>query len=78
LIDLEIEHHLQTLTGSTEIVHIDVREYICFSENNGIAYAPIQEFAEGAKHIVLLNGTPISAFCRNDKWHSVHAKSGDA
>ena len=57
LIHLEVEHHLQALAGSAEVIHVHVREYICFGENDGVAFAPGKKFAEHAKHVVVLGGS---------------------
>src|SRR5207249_11207056 len=79
LIDLEIEHHLQALARSAEVIHVHTREYVCFGENDGVAFAPGEKLAEDAKHVVLLGGAPIiGAFSGNDEGHSVHAKPRDS
>ena len=78
LIHLEIKHHLQALAGGAEVIHVHVRNYVRFRENDGIAFAPGEKFAKHAKHVVILDGpSNIGALGRNDERHRIHAESGD-
>ena len=53
LIDLEVEHHVHAVASIPEILHVGLRQHIRFSEDDGIADAPLQEFAKRAEHVVL-------------------------
>jgi hypothetical protein len=79
LIDLEIEHHVHAIAGVTEILHVGTRQYIGFGEDNGIPDAPLQEFPEEAKHVVLLaRFLDVGTLGTDDEWHRIHAKTGNA
>ena len=55
LVDLEIEHHVHAVAVVAEIFHVGFRQHVGFREDDGIAFAPLQEFAERAQHVVLLD-----------------------
>jgi len=54
-------------------------QHVRFREDDRVADAPLQEFAERAQHVVLLaRRIHVRAFGRDHEWHRVHAESGDA
>lgn len=55
LIDLEIEHHLHAVAIIAEIFEIVLRQDIGFCQDDGIAQAPLQEFAKLPQHIELFD-----------------------
>ena len=79
LIDLEVEHHLQAIAGIAEILHVRVRQHIGLGKNDGLAVAPLQELAERAQHVVLLDGPrDVRPLGGDDEGNRVHAEAGDA
>ena len=62
-----------------EILHIGLRQDVRFREDDGIADAPLQEFAERAEHIVLLARlADVGTLGADDEGHGIHAKAGNA
>ena len=79
LVDLEVEHHVHAVAVVAEIFHVGFRQHIGFGEDDGVALAPLQEFAERAQHVVLLDRLlDLGALGRDDERHRVHAEAGDA
>ncbi len=79
LVDLKIEHHVHAVAVAAEIVHVGFGQHIGFRQNDGVAFPPLQEFAERAQHVVLFDGLlHLGALCRNHEGDRVHAKAGDA
>ena len=79
LVDLEIEHHVHAVAVFAEILHVGFRQHIGFGQNDGVAFAPLQEFPQRAEHVVLLDRlSHLRALGRDHERHRVHAKAGDA
>jgi hypothetical protein len=79
LVDLKVEHHLHALAVVAEIIHVGFGQHIGFRQNNGISLPPLQEFAQHAQHVELLDGLfDVRAFGGNEKRHRIHAEARDA
>jgi hypothetical protein len=79
LVDLEIEHHVHAIAVVAEILHVGFWQDVRFREDDGIADAPLQEFAQSAEHGVLLARlADVGTFGADDEGHGIHAKAGNA
>ena len=79
LVDVEIEHHVHAVAVVAEIFHVGFRQHIGFGQDDGVALPPLQEFAERAQHVVLLDGfANLGALGRDHERHRVHAEAGYA
>jgi len=76
---VEIEHHVHAVTVLAEIFHISFRQNVGFSKNDRVALAPLQKFAQGTKHVVLLNRRlDLCAFGGNHEGDGIHPETGHA
>ena len=79
LVDVEIEHHVHAVAVAAEILHVGFGQHVGFGEDDGVALSPLQEFAERAQHVVLLDRLAhLGALGRDHERHRVHAEAGDA
>src|SRR5262245_13415912 len=77
LVDLEVEHHMHAVTVVAEILHIGLRENVRLGEYDAVALPPLQEFAEGPKHVILLLWVAnLGSLGADYKGHRVHAEAG--
>ncbi|MFK4562286.1 hypothetical protein ABIF95_004816 [Bradyrhizobium ottawaense] len=79
LVDVEVEHHVHAVGVAAEIFHVRLRQHIGFGEDDGVALPPLQEFAECAQHVVLLDRLlHLRTLGCDHEGHGVHAEAGDA
>ncbi len=79
LVDVEIEHHVHAVAGTAEIFHVGFRQHIGFRQDDGVTFAPLQEFTERTQHVILLGRLfDVRTLGRDYEGDCVHAEAGDA
>ncbi len=70
---------MHPVTVAPEVLHVRIGQYVSLGEDDRIALAPLQELADRAQHVVLLEGfANRRTLGRDDERHGVHAKAGHA
>src|SRR5436305_3655099 len=79
LVYLKVEHHVHAIAVFAEVIHVGFGQHIGFGQHNGVALAPLKEFAKHAQYIeLLLWFSHVGSLSRDNERDRIHAKSGDA